>query len=100
LHDFEAWLLPYWARIKLLAKTNRSAPTGLPELINHDKPPADRIKEAYRLGECRSDYKKPIDAPKILKDQDLMLAITACPELRAFVNTILKLSGVGEDGLV
>ena len=35
LHDFEAWLLPYWTTIQKLAKHNRSAPRGLPETVNH-----------------------------------------------------------------
>ncbi len=93
LHDFEAWLLPYWDRIKKLAKTERTAPSGKPESVNHMKPPAYHIKEAYHVGKCRKDYKKPIDAPKILKDQDLMISINACPELKALVNTILEISG-------
>jgi hypothetical protein len=99
-HDFEAWLLPYWPRIMQLAKTNRSAPAGPPELVNHNTPPAYWIKEAYRVGAARKDYKKAIDAAKILKDQDLMVAIRACPELKSFVNRILALSGVEEEGLL
>ena len=93
LHDFEAWLLPYWPRIKILAKTNRNAPTQPPELVNHTCPPSFHIREAYRVGECRKDYKKSIDAAKILKDQDLLHAIRSCPELKALINTILGLSG-------
>ena len=34
-HDFEAWLLPYWSTIQKLAKSNKSAPGGLPEQVNH-----------------------------------------------------------------
>ena len=93
LHDFEAWLIPYWDRVMKLAGTNRSVPGGYPETINHDNPPSYRIKEAYQVGTCRKNYKKPIDAPKILQGQDLMLAINACPELKALVNTILSLAG-------
>ncbi len=63
LHDFEAWLLPYWKTIQALAKHNRSAPSGLPETINHQKPPASRIKEIFQLGE-RQDYNKPIHGKK------------------------------------
>jgi hypothetical protein len=40
LHDFEAWLLPSWTTIKKLAKHNRSAPSGSPETVNHQKPPS------------------------------------------------------------
>jgi len=36
---------------------------------------------------------KPRDALRILKDNDLSVSIEVCPELKAFVNTILRLSG-------
>ncbi len=35
-YDFEAWLLPYWATIQLLARHNRKAPPGNPERVNHN----------------------------------------------------------------
>jgi hypothetical protein len=91
LHDFEAWLLPHWPTIQKLAQHNRSAPTGNPESVNHQKPPAYRIKEIFRLGNCKRDYNKVIDGKAILKKNDLMLSIDACPELKAFVNTIISL---------
>jgi Domain of unknown function (DUF4276) len=90
LHDFEAWLLPYWTTIQNLAKHNRSAPSGSPETVNHRKPPSYHIKEIFKLG-GRRDYNKPIHGKKILENQDLMLAIQACPELKAFVNRIISL---------
>ena len=91
LHDFEAWLLPYWSTIKRLAKHNRSAPSGFPETVNHNKPPAYRIQEIFEIGQCKSSYDKPIHGKAILKNNDLMIAIQACPELKAFVNTIISL---------
>jgi len=90
LHDFEAWLLPYWKTIQDLAKHNRSAPRGLPETVNHQKPPSAHIKEIFRSG-GRQDYNKPIHGKRILKDNDLMVAIQACPELKAFINQIISL---------
>jgi len=93
LHDFEAWLLPYWERIKAHARTNRNAPSTWPEAVNHSHPPAYHINEAYRAGRFKRRYSKVLDAPRILEGQDLMVAIRVCPELKAFVNTILKLSG-------
>lgn len=92
-HDFEAWLLPYWSTIQKLAKHNMGAPSGPPEQVNHDRPPARRLKEIFERGKCRDSYVKPRDALRILKDNDLSVAVNACPELKAFVNTILKLSG-------
>ena len=91
LHDFEAWLLPYWPTIQKLAKHNRSAPSGSPETVNHQKPPSDRIKEIFSIGQCTRDYDKVIDGKAILKKNDLMIAIQACPELKAFVYRIISL---------
>ena len=93
LHDFEAWLLPYWSTIQELAIHNRKAPSGSPETVNHNKPPSYHIQEIFEIGKCKSSYDKPIHGKAILKknDNDLMIAIQACPELKAFVNTIISL---------
>ena len=90
-HDFEAWLLPYWKTIQKLAKHNRSAPSGSPETVNHQKPPSYWIKEIFRTGKRGKDYNKVIDGMAILKNNDLMIAIKACPDLKAFVNRIISL---------
>jgi len=90
-HDFEAWLLPYWTTIQKLAKHNLSDPSGSPETVNHQKPPSYWIKEIFKTGKCRKDYDKVIDGMAILKKNDLMIAIQACPELKAFVNRIISL---------
>ncbi len=92
-HDFEAWLLPYWQTIQKMAGHNKVAPAGLPETVNHNKPPAYRIKEIFEIGQCRDSYVKTRDAGKILGQNDLTLAIDACDELKAFVNTIIEVSG-------
>ena len=92
-YDFEAWLLPYWTTIQQLAGHNRTAPAGNPENVNHDNPAAHRIKEMFRVGRCRDDYIKPRDAGRILRDNDLSVAIARCSELKAFVNTILITCG-------
>ncbi len=92
LYDFEAWLLPYWSKIQKLAGSNRTAPGSNPEGVNHNNPPAYPLKEIYRVGTCRNSYVKTRDAPRILKDEDLLVAIEACRELKAFVNCIIKLS--------
>lgn len=92
-YDFEAWLLPFWPTIQQLARHNRSAPSGRPELINHNNPPSYRIKEIFELGKSRDSYIKPRDAKRILEKNDLLAAAIACPELKAFLNTILSLCG-------
>jgi hypothetical protein len=48
----------------------------------------------FRLGTCRDDYSKVRDAARILRGKDLTIAAAKCPELKAFLNTILELCGV------
>lgn len=90
-YDFEAWLLPYWSTIQHLAGHNRTAPAGNPETVNHHNPPAHRIQEIFEAGRCRDSYVKPRDALRILKENDLSIAVNQCAELKALVNTILTL---------
>jgi hypothetical protein len=90
-HDFEAWLLPFWPTIQELAKHNRTPPSATPEQVNHNNPPSHRIKEVFELGRCRDSYVKPRDAKRILDKNDLLESALACPELKAFLNTILSL---------
>jgi hypothetical protein len=92
-HDFEAWLLPYWSEIQKIAGHNRQAPAGIPEKVNHNRPPSHHIKEMFRNGTCRDDYSKTRDANRILRGKDLGIAASQCPELKAFLNTIIRLSG-------
>lgn len=92
-HDFEAWLIPYWSEIQRVAGHNRNAPPGPPEYVNHNRPPSYHIKEIFEVGRRRDSYSKVRDANQILKGQDLSVAASACPELKAFLNTILELCG-------
>jgi hypothetical protein len=92
-HDFEAWLLVYWEKIKRLAKSNRASPGPQPERVNHIDPPAHRLQVVFRTGGRGQAYVKTRDADRILRGEDLLLPANACPELKAFLNTILKLCG-------
>ncbi len=92
-HDFEAWLLPFWADIQRIAGHNRKAPPGLPESVNHNHPPSQHIREIFEIGKCRDSYSKPRDANRILRGKDLSIAAAQCGELRSFLNTILTLTG-------
>ncbi|HBL11714.1 MAG TPA: hypothetical protein DD379_09940 [Cyanobacteria bacterium UBA11162] len=92
-YDFEAWLLPFWSTIQQLAKHNKSAPSGKPNQVNHEKPPSQRIKEIFELGTSRRSYDKVRDGKKILEKNDLMVSVQACEELKDFINTILLLCG-------
>ena len=91
-YDFEAWLLPYWPDIQRLARHNRIAPSGVPESVDHNHPPSDHLKEIFRTGKGPRHYTKTRDAKRILQGKDLSVAAAACPELRAFLNTVLTLS--------
>lgn len=91
LHDFEAWLLPYWEKIQRLTGSNRAAPGPNPETVNHGNPPAHRLAEVFRTGQRTRSYVKPRDAGRILKGEDLLVAAAECQELKAFLNTILGL---------
>jgi len=90
-YDFEAWLLPYWSTIQKLAMHNKTAPSGMPETVNHNKSPAYRIAEIFEMGQCRKSYIKARDANRILSDNDLLIAINLCSELKSFINTILEI---------
>lgn len=90
-YDFEAWLLPYWSTIQKLTKSDKSAPKGLPEQVNHGNSPSYRIKEIFEIGQCKNSYSKIRDVKRILKNQDLMISVNQCPEFKSFINTILSL---------
>jgi hypothetical protein len=92
-YEFEAWLLPFWGTIQRLAGHNMGAPSGPPEAVNLTRPPSLRIKEVFHAGSRGRDYVKPRDAERILRENDLLLAATACPELLSLLNTILRLCG-------
>lgn len=94
LHDFEAWLLPYWDEIQRLSGHNKGAPGINPEMVNHGRPPAKHIKEMFEVGPIpRRSYSKTRDALRILRGKDLGVAIAKCSELKALVNTIVRLAG-------
>jgi hypothetical protein len=92
-HDFEAWLLPYWEEIQRVAGHTKGPPHGAPETVDHLHPPSHHVREIFRIGTCRDGYSKVRDVGRILKDQDLAIAATQCPELKAFLNTIFTLCG-------
>ncbi len=92
-HDFEAWLLPYWSRIKSVAGSTRGPPSPHPESVNHGHSPAKVLQDIFMTGSNKRAYSKVRDGTAILRGQDLTVAASACPELKAFLNTILGLSG-------
>ena len=93
LHDFEAWLVPYWSKILQLARFHQNPPAGNPETINHNRPPSRLISEVFERGECRDSYSKQRDVTRILAGEDLSQSVSSCSELKAFVNRIIALAG-------
>ena len=91
-YEVEAWLLPFWSRIQQISGSNQTAPSSSPETVNHDKPPARHLEEVFRTGRNKRAYSKTRDGADILRDQDLEVSAARCPELRAFLDTILALS--------
>ncbi|MDZ4855831.1 MAG: hypothetical protein SGJ26_13380, partial [Nitrospirota bacterium] len=49
--------------------------------------------EVFEIGKCRDSYVKPRDAARILRENDLSVAVGQCSELKALVNTILSVCG-------
>ena len=92
-YEFEAWLFPFWSRIQSLSGSNRRCPSQTPETVNHDKPSAAHLNEVFRTGKNKRAYSKTRDGMAILRGQDIAVSAAACPELEAFLNTILSLSG-------
>ncbi len=95
LHDFEAWLLPLWARIYDLSGRKpkpKQNPWPRPENVDLQKPPSYRLRELFA---AHRGYEKTLDGPRILRTaDDLCLSAAACPELRAFLNTLLEFAGL------
>jgi hypothetical protein len=92
-YEFEAWLLPFWPTILKIAKNDKKSPSNNPETVNHGNPPSHRLQEIFRTGSTGAAYSKVRDAGRILRDQDLRVAVNACSELKSFINTIIKLCG-------
>ena len=92
-HDFEAWLIPFWDKIKKIAQSNRSRPAANPETVNHGNPPAHRLKAVFESGKRKKSYSKTVDVGRILKNENLSVIASECAEFKAFVNRIIQLSG-------
>jgi hypothetical protein len=95
LHDFEAWLLPYWQRVYRCAgrPVPKDPPRGwkTPENVDQSKPPSKVLSLDVFTGPI--SYRKTVHAPRILDGQDLRVAAEACPQLKAFLNTLLEFAG-------
>lgn len=93
-YDFESWLIPFWDDICHKLKLRKQPPGANPEQINDTKPPSYHVKELYGL--ANRQYNKIRDAHAILKGKDLSVIARACPEMKSFLNSLLRLSELPE----
>jgi hypothetical protein len=94
-HDVEAWVLPYWDSICARVGVRQRRPGAHPEAVDGEKPPAYHLRELYQRAHPKPrKYSKPIEMKAILAGKDLTVAAAACPEFKAFLNTLLSLGGL------
>jgi len=92
--ELEAWIMPFWDDIAKSIGVKAKKPGEKPEEINHEKPPSKHLKELFRRAkQPRRNYDKVRHAWQWLTAKNLQTAAESCPELRAFLNSILKLAG-------
>ena len=91
-YDVEAWLLPYWNFICRRLGVQRARPGANPEQVDLERPPSKRLDELYRIAKPPRRYVKPIEMAAILRNQDLVVAASQCPELKSLLNTLLTLA--------
>ncbi|MCW1969219.1 MAG: DUF4276 family protein [Anaerolineae bacterium] len=93
-YDVEAWLLPYWDAICQRIGVKQTPISQHPENVNGTQPPAYRLQALYQRAKPPRRYVKTKEMPAILRGKDLGLSINACPEFKAFINTLLKLNNL------
>lgn len=92
LHDVEAWLLPFWSVICTRLGIKRAAPGAHPEEVDLQNPPSQQLQRLYGLARPPQKYVKPIEMNALLRGKDLTIIAEECPEFKALLNTLLKLS--------
>jgi hypothetical protein len=89
--DFEAWLVPFWGEITKYLQVDAKPPGGWPEEINGQRPPSMHLRELY--GRAGRKYEKAVEGPRWLTADRLEQSARACPELKAFLNSLLEFAG-------
>jgi hypothetical protein len=90
--EVEAWILPFWDEIAKGLRVKAARLGANPEQVNGQTPPSQHLKELFR--KARRDFDKIIDGPNWLTAERLQHAAQCCPELRAFLSSLLELAGV------
>ncbi len=91
LWELEAWLLPFWEEIADWLRVPAKRPGPHPEQINGQSPPSKRLKELFQR--AGREYNKVADAHKWLTAARLERAAKVCPQLKAFLNSLLEFAG-------
>ena len=92
--ELEAWLLPHWDDIAKKLGVNAKAPGANPEQVNGQKPPSHHLDDLFRRAKGNKDrYEKGTDAARWLTQERLERSAKDCPELRAFLNSLLEFAG-------
>jgi len=94
-YDVEAWLLPFWGDVCRRVGVTRKAPGNNPEQVDQNMPPSYHLKELYRSARPKPrKYVKTTEMYAILRNKDLLTIANQCVEFKAFINTLLTLSGL------
>lgn len=92
--EIEAWLLPFWDEIATSIGSALKGPKAPPENVNELKPPSVWLHELFRKTPKRKGrFEKAAHGPKWLTADRLEKAATFCPELKAFLNSLIELAG-------
>jgi hypothetical protein len=93
-YEIEAWLMPFWDEVARDLGVNKKKPGANPEEINNEKPPSKHLQELFGLcKQPKTKYEKVIDGPKWLTADRLEQAAKSCPELKAFLNSLIEFAG-------
>jgi hypothetical protein len=97
VHEIEAWLLssPSVFPKAVAERLGSQRLQNNPESVNSDKPPAERISDAYRAA-LRRGYKKTTDGPELFKKLDPATVSAKCPHLDALFVKMLELARKAE----
>jgi Domain of unknown function (DUF4276) len=91
VYEFEAWLIPYWAKLAAIAGAKMNKPRTPPEKINSSKKPSKWLSDLFEKGDRNIKYNKVKHANSIFQHEPLSIAIEECDNLKAFTHYILSL---------
>lgn len=94
-YELEAWLIPHWEDIARWLGVSRKPPARNPEDVNNENPPSKHIKALYDAAKGRRlPYDNVSSAERWLTSEGLRRSATECPNLKAFLNSLLHFAGL------